>query len=335
MKILIYSVFHPSTGGIESMTEIFAEEFIKRGHDVKIVTPTKDIGNKSFGYDIYRCPNPITQLKLLKWCDIFMHQQISLKYAWPLIFLKKHWVIVHQTWIHPYDKKPKFKDKIKLFLLRFGINISVSKAISKKISVKSKIIHNTYDSNTFHTIKNVNRDKDLIFLGRLVSDKGVDTLIESLKILKDKNYNLTIIGDGEEKNNLIQLVKEYKLNKFVNFVGIKKGEELNKILNEHKVIVIPSRWPEPFGIVALEGTAAGCVPIVSDQGGLSDAIGNCGLTFDNGNSKELANQIEKLLSNEALYSKLKSHFNEHLKKHSTDNIIDKYIKIIKDKVKNG
>jgi glycogen synthase len=82
----------------------------------------------------------------------------------------------------------------------------------------------------------------------------------------------------------------------VEFAGVKRGEELALLLNQHRVMVVPSRWEEPYGIVALEGLACGCLVVGSERGGLKDAIGPGGLTFPNGDVAVLAEILEKSLT---------------------------------------
>src|SRR5690606_40338743 len=92
-------------------------------------------------------------------------------------------------------------------------------------------------------------------------------------------FRLTIIGDGPEAPVLKALAVKYGLEHKVDFKGSLQGKELVDCLNQHKLILVPSRWEEPFGNVALEGMACGCIPVVSDGGGLAEAVGHAGLTF--------------------------------------------------------
>ena len=59
------------------------------------------------------------------------------------------------------------------------------------------------------------------------------------------------------------------LERQVEFTGVLQGETLVRTLNAHRIMVVPSRTPEPFGVVALEGIACGCVVVGSEGGGLS------------------------------------------------------------------
>jgi glycosyltransferase involved in cell wall biosynthesis len=102
---------------------------------------------------------------------------------------------------------------------------------------------------------------------------------------------LTLVGDGPEAAALPRLAEEWKVADRVTFIGPKRGEELARLMNAHRVLVVPSRWAEPFGIVALEGAASGCTVIASDGGGLPEAVGPCGRVFRSGDAEALAHAV--------------------------------------------
>src|SRR2546423_11563028 len=110
------------------------------------------------------------------------------------------------------------------------------------------------------------RNKELVFLGRLVSDKGADLLLMSLAKLKAQGLTpkLTVIGTGPEECSLKQQSVRFGIDGQVSFVGAKIETDLAQLLNEHQIMVVPSRWQEPFGIVALEGIACGCIVVGSE-----------------------------------------------------------------------
>jgi glycosyltransferase involved in cell wall biosynthesis len=101
------------------------------------------------------------------------------------------------------------------------------------------------------------------------------------------DYTLNIIGDGPEKKRLEQMVKEFRLEEKIHFLGILEGEKLARVLNRHYFMVIPSLGEEGFGIVALEGMACGCKIIAADAGGLSEAVKDFGKLFKMGSVAEL------------------------------------------------
>ena len=93
--------------------------------------------------------------------------------------------------------------------------------------------------------------------------------------------------------------------------------------------MVPSRWAEPFGIVALEGIACGCVVVGSEKGGLKEAIGPCGVTFENGNVQALADQLKSLLGNPDRQANLRQQAAEHLAKFQSDAVTAAYLQIMR------
>ncbi|MDJ0703826.1 MAG: glycosyltransferase, partial [Leptolyngbyaceae cyanobacterium MO_188.B28] len=223
MNILISSrLFYPSLGGSETDAEILAREFIGLEHTVKVVTQTRGdslaADGLEFPFQVIRRPSPIQLFQAVQWCDIYFHNGISLRDAWPLLFNHKPWILRHQTWIlRPKEDKTRrrsyWKTDLKLFLTKFATSISISAAISDHLNSPSKIIPNPYRSHLFRLIPGLSRHKELVFLGRLVSDKGVDILLEGLAILGKHQLSpqLTIIGSGPEEANLRQQTVELHL----------------------------------------------------------------------------------------------------------------------------
>jgi glycosyltransferase involved in cell wall biosynthesis len=105
---------------------------------------------------------------------------------------------------------------------------------------------------------------------------------------------LTIVGDGPEAAALVWRAEEWKVADRVTFTGPKRGEKLARLMNAHRILVVPSRWAEPFGIVALEGAASGCTVVASDGGGLPEAVGPCGGVFASGDAASLAQALENV-----------------------------------------
>jgi glycogen(starch) synthase len=330
MRILIYSpAFYPKIGGLENVTMILCKEFIKAGYIVKVITSAKSVENDIFEFEIIRNPNFLRIIQELKWCDIFYQPNVSLKGLLPWLWVRKPVVFSHNCWYTRRNGKEGLRDKSKFFFMKYGNNISVSRAVAEHIKIKSTVIPNPYDENIFNSELQIDKTKELVFVGRLVSDKGANILLNAISILKEKGslYNLTIIGSGPEEENLRHLLKKLELEEQITFKGSLRGKQLAEEISRHKIIVVPSLWDEPFGIVALEGIACGCVVIGSDGGGLKDAIGKCGLTFRNSDYKELADKIRLLLRDENYLNSFKVHFTEHLEKHKPEQVAKKYIEV--------
>ncbi|MEP6685896.1 MAG: glycosyltransferase family 4 protein, partial [Verrucomicrobiota bacterium] len=303
MRILFSSyAFHPSIGGIESVSEILAEEFVAAGHKVELITETSGDDSSRANYSVTRRPSLRTLARLLQWCDIVFQNNISLRHLIPALLFRKRVIVVHQTWIQNPRGEIGWADRIKLALLPHVTNVAISDAVAKRLKVPAVVIGNPYRNNVFRELPEIARNKALVFLGRLVSDKGLDLLLNALKLLQEKGLKpaLTIIGSGPEQDRLRRMTSDLGLDSQVSFAGQKSGTALAEILNQHRILVVPSRWPEPFGVVALEGVACGCVVIGSEDGGLKDAIGPCGVTFPNGDEKALAETLQTGLSDSAL-----------------------------------
>lgn len=331
MNILIYSpLFYPSIGGIETTVSILAHEFVKQGHAVKLVSQVPAIDSKFFPFEVIRNPGWQKLLKLMSWCDIYFQGCISLKGLWPLLTIRRPWVVTHQTWYCRPDGSLGWQDYLKRFLTHFSINIPASFALAEQVKALSTVIPNPYREDIFYEMPEIPRDQELVFLGRLVSDKGADLLLEALANLKQLGVTprLTIIGSGPEEFKLHHQVKQLGIVEQVDFVGVKIEYELAQLLNAHKILVVPSLWPEPFGIVALEGIACGCVVIGSERGGLKDAIGPCGVTFPNGDVKALTQVLFNLLIHPEQLSTYREEVELHLSRHTKAAVTKAYLQIL-------
>jgi glycosyltransferase involved in cell wall biosynthesis len=189
------------------------------------------------------------------------------------------------------------------------------------------VIGNPYRSDLFRALPEISRENSVVFLGRFVSDKGADLLIRAFAQLNACPAGLTLIGDGPEEASLRRLALELGVQ--VRFTGPLQGEQLVEELNRHEILAVPSRWAEPFGNVALEGIACGCVVVGSDAGGLPDAIGGCGLLFDRGNQQALTSKLSELLSSQERRRALRANAKQHLAKHSAPVVAESYLEVIK------
>nr|WP_319401200.1 glycosyltransferase [uncultured Carboxylicivirga sp.] len=150
------------------------------------------------------------------------------------------------------------------------------------------------------------------YIGRLDEGKGVMTLLNSLKLLLNKEieFKTDIIGGGSLIKYFKDVVKDYKLEGIVSFKGIKRQDLLYKYINEFDVLIFPSeREGESLGLVGLEAMSCGVPVIGSNIGGIATYVdqGRNGYLFEVGNEGELTTRImefynlgykEKLLMSE-------------------------------------
>jgi glycogen synthase len=332
LKILFSSyLFHPSVGGIESVSKMLAEKFAAGGNDVHVITQTSGDAIAGANFRLTRRPSITKLVKLLRWSDLFFQNNISLRSLIPALILRKPTLVVHQTWLQNTRGGVGWNNRIKHGFLRCVTNVAISKAVADGISGHSFVIGNPYDDRIFRSVRDLARDKNLVFVGRLVSDKGVDLLLQALKLLQSDNLfpDLTIVGSGPESENLQRLAAELGLDRQLTFAGQQSGTALAEILNRRRILVVPSRWAEPFGVVALEGIACGCVAVGSEKGGLGEAIGPCGLTFKNGDVRALADQLKRLLNDLNLQTNLRQQAAEHLSKFQADTVAATYLRLMR------
>jgi glycogen(starch) synthase len=336
MKILIYSpAFFPSVGGLETLVSILAAEFVANGHEVRVVSQTANNQAEHFSFEVIRRPGVLKLLDLTRWCDVYFQANISLRGLWPLMVFNKPLVASHNNWYQRSDGRRGWQDHLKHYFSRRATGISVSNAVAKHVGSDSTVIPHAYRAEVFRFMPEVRRNRDLVFVGRLVSDKGADVLLDALGLLKTRGLTprLTIVGDGPEMSRLRAQAVDLGLDSRVEFAGVKRDEELAAVLNAHRIMVVPSRWREPFGIVALEGIACGCVVVGSEGGGLKDAIGPCGVTFPNGNVEELAAAIARLLTDDEKLESFRAHAETHLAAHQPAAVAKAYLQVFDQVVK--
>ncbi len=146
-------------------------------------------------------------------------------------------------------------------------------------------------------------EKIILFMGRLVYEKGIQHLISAMpKILE--NYHdakLVIAGRGGMIDELKSQVEAMGLSEKVYFTGYLNAKQVSKMYKCADISVFPSTY-EPFGIVALEAMLAGVPTVVSDVGGLNEIVehGVDGMKSYAGNPNSLADSILSLLFNPQL-----------------------------------
>jgi len=192
-------------------------------------------------------------------------------------------------------------------LVKAGIPVQEARIIHNGISLEeftSRSVHNRVDHG--------HKGPSLLYLGRLSPEKGVDTAMQALAELAHvrgvDDVKLTLIGPGKADYEayLRNLVTQKGVRDRVIFYGHVPREKVPGLLNQFDVLVVPSKWPEPFGRVVLEGMAAGLAVVGTAMGGMQEALvdGETGLTFAPGDAKALADRIEQLIDDPLLRRRL-------------------------------
>jgi len=120
----------------------------------------------------------------------------------------------------------------------------------------------------------------LLFVGRLVPEKGLHVILEAMALLS-ASMPLVVIGDGPARDALVARAHHEDVADRVHWMGAVDPSELPALLAAsaaHGLLVVPSQIPEGLGLVAVEGQAAGLAVIVSDVAGLRDVVDDTGAT---------------------------------------------------------
>lgn len=150
-------------------------------------------------------------------------------------------------------------------------------------------------------------EKIILYVGRLVPEKGVGVLIESMPqvLAQHPEAKLIIVGSGYATDDLKRRAEELALGPKVYFTGFISDQERDGLYRAASVAVFPSLY-EPFGIVALEGMSFGLPTIVGRTGGLAEIVdhGNNGLLVEPGNAGDLAGNINLVLQDPSFAARL-------------------------------
>lgn len=331
MKILIGSpAFPPSLGGLERFAEQLAAGLARFGEDVTVMTATPAMAPDHYPFRVVRRPSPLAKLRLVRASDVFLQINLSLRDAWPLLFTRKPWVLCHQGLYEGMARLGLPATLKRAVVHKATRGISASRFVASQVDPSSAVIPNPYREDLFRLRPEVSRDRHLLFVGRLVSDKGAAILLDAVKSLRDRfpDITATIVGEGPEETALRRQVRERRLEGSVTLRGRLDGEELVEEFNRHLILVVPSVWEEPFGIVALEGIACGCVVVGTDRGGLPEAIGPCGRVVPGGDPVALAVSISELLEGDDL-DRYRKRAPGHLALHTGSRAVEKYLEALR------
>jgi glycosyltransferase involved in cell wall biosynthesis len=135
------------------------------------------------------------------------------------------------------------------------------------------------------------------YYGRLVPEKGIDTLIEAVAQMPARP-RVVVVGSGESLEELRALAARCGVRDLIDFRGSVASDAVPALLGTLDVVVVPSRtrpnWKEQFGRVLIEAMSCEVPVIGSDSGEIPNVIGDAGLIFPEGDAAALARQIQLL-----------------------------------------
>jgi glycogen synthase len=145
-------------------------------------------------------------------------------------------------------------------------------------------------------------DPVVLGFGRLVRDKGFDLAVRAFDavVRRFPRARLVLAGDGAARPELERLVAELGLSDAVRFVGAVAPDQVPGLLDAASLVVVPSRWNEPFGLVALEAALMARPVVAARVGGLAEAVehGKTGLLVEPEDFAALADAMLYVLEND-------------------------------------
>ena len=322
-----------STDGVQQYIITLGQWLSARGHEVHFLageSSRQDLQNlHSIGQNLkvkfngnrLSMPFPTSQKLLQKLLQtenfdvIHVQSPFSPWLAGRVIKLTNHPTLLVSTFhILPVSKLVRYMSRLLAFYTRnqwrkFDISLSVSlpaKLYAKSVfHSESIVVPNVFDFTRFNTVgpnlvkSSVKENKKihLLFLGRLVPRKGCYTLLQAIKILREKHstlplFELSIYGKGPLLNQLEKYVIDNNLTDYVKFKGYVEESLKPLVYASADITIFPSKAGESFGIVLLEAMASGnSLVLAGDNPGYASVVGKSAKLFNPTDPQELANLI--------------------------------------------
>lgn len=224
--------------------------------------------------------------------------------------LSKGYSHIYDKWIESFTLKnsdlavvlDKMMEKI---LLEKGFKKDIKIVPGFALGVDTEIYKKM---NVSRLRKQLSLDKFTIgYSGRFQKEKGIQILLKAVAKIK-KDYNVLLLGWGQYKPEIEELVKELGLSDKTKIIDEKLGSKIVSYLNCIDLLVVPSltmpTWREQFGRVVPEAMICEIPVITSDSGSLPYVLGEAGLLFKEGDVEDLKNKIELIMNDEQLKKNL-------------------------------
>ncbi|MFW6064520.1 MAG: glycosyltransferase family 4 protein [Candidatus Natronoplasma sp.] len=221
---------------------------------------------------------------------------------------------------------------------------ATSKAVWRQ---DADIIPNAVDEERFHPSNDGSQirkklgledEKLITYVGRIVYHKGLEYFVRAANFLKDENVQFLLVGTGDFRSELEDIIKRERLEDKVMFAGRVPNEDLPNYYAATDIFVLPSvSRLEAFGIVALEAMASSVPVIVSDIPGVRDVIveGKHGLLAEPMNSENLAGKIRTLIENPDMAERMGKNGRKRVEERFTWSKVAEEIEEFYESVLNG
>jgi glycosyltransferase involved in cell wall biosynthesis len=200
-------------------------------------------------------------------------------------------------------------------------------ALSEQLPSKIKVIPNGI------RIPQVTRSHGtrVVYVGRLIKNKGVADLLAALKALPDAE--MLVVGDGPDRGRLEALAQGMR----VTFTGQVAPSAVIDHLQQARVLVLPSHLGDGLPNVILEAMACGVPVVATRTAGIPDVVhdGETGLLFEMGDIQQMTAHIHRLLTDDALWQRLGEHSLQAVQAYSWDVILPSIEQLLAQAISSG
>ena len=270
----LHNIAHQLSPSILDSLKKHGVPVVQTVHDYKFGCPTYSFftqgqvcerckGHRYYNAALHRCNRGSLSASLLNCVEMYFHQLIGIY------------------------------DQVDLFISPSGF--LREKMIEYGFSPERIVrVPNFVDTNQY--VPSYTSDGYFLFVGRLVSFKGVSTLLEAMRSVQESQ--LYIVGEGELRGQLEARAKEESMQN-VSFLGYQSGPELKSLIANAMFTVTPSEWYENMPYAILESFALGTPVLAANIGGMPELIepGVNGLLFEPGSVVDLVEKVRYLLLN--------------------------------------
>jgi len=347
-------------GGVQEITISLKNDLIKRGHQVKIITPQANKINDLDVKDVIfigesksmRSPTHTT-VQVGATNKLSKIDEILSKENFEILHFHEPWVPVLSRQILQMSKSiniATFHAKVpetqlsrtvtKVFtpyLKSVLDNIDIMTAVSNSAAEYAQslterpitLIPNGIDIKDYQVNQSSLKTKHptILYIGRLERRKGVKYLLKAFALLQTSHpdLNLLIAGDGPDRKKLESLAVELKLVN-VQFLGYISESYKKELLNQADLFCSPAIYGESFGIVLLEAMAANLVTVAGDNSGYKEVLSDVGSLslVDPRKVEDLAQKLELFLYNKALRSLWQKWAKDYIYKYDFSAVVDQY-----------
>ena len=202
---------------------------------------------------------------------------------------------------------PKF-DSISRKLREMRVNYKLDRLLVGSRFMRDELLQNGFPQEKVHIVppnvdmkystpSQVPQEPVILFVGQLIKGKGVDLLLQALARVS-LDFKALVIGVGNSEPHLRELCRNLNLEGRVHFKGWIANESLGEFYAKARIVAVPSRWPEPFGMIGLEAMSHGRPVVAFDVGGIPDWLEHevTGLLAPEQDIDAMANALTRLLS---------------------------------------